>query len=98
MTVPRGQLRVSDAERQAAAQSLGAAFRDGRLDVAEYEDRVARAYGAVTFADVDRLFTDLPRPMPAPQWPAPMPRYPRALGSVGQVRGTAVTMLLFLVT
>lgn len=99
MMSERDALRVSDAERQAAAESLGAAFRDGRLDIAEYEDRVARAYTAVTYAELDRLFADLPRPAARPSnWPVPPPRYPLPLGSPGRVRGTALQMLLFVVT
>ena len=38
MTMER-QIRVSDAERQAAADRLGAAMADGRLDMAEYDRR-----------------------------------------------------------
>jgi hypothetical protein len=33
---------------------------DGRLDLLEYDTRLARAYQAVTYADLDQLFTDLP--------------------------------------
>ena len=107
MTVDREQLRVSDAERQGAAYSLGVAFQDGRLDLDEYDTRVARAYGAVTYGDLDQLFTDLPRPpalVPAqPQFPSyPAPRFqpptPMRPGPVGQVRGTALQLLLFVVT
>jgi hypothetical protein len=96
----RERLRVSDAERQAAAESLGAAFRDGRLDAVEYEERIARAYGAVTYADLDGLFTDLPRPAArmAPMPPPPLRPYRLGAGAVGEVRGTAVQMLLFFVT
>lgn len=116
-------LRVSDAERQAAAESLGAAFRDGRLDPDEYDDRLAAAYSAVTYRDLDGLFSDLPRPAartvyppyrthPVPLFPQPagtygyaampVPRgpahYPSATGPVGEVRGTALQVLLFVVT
>jgi DUF1707 SHOCT-like domain/Domain of unknown function (DUF4234) len=109
----REHLRVSDAERQAAAESLGAAFRDGRIDLLEYDTRIARAYAAVTYADLDRLFTDLPRPaarmvhppfrpgvygyapMPAPQGSG---QYPLPMGPAGQVRTTALQILLFVVT
>jgi hypothetical protein len=107
MTVEREQLRVSDAERQGAAYSLGTAFQDGRLDLVEYDTRVARAYGAVTYADLDRLFTDLPRPAtlapPPTQFPPyPAPRFsPPSLarpGPVGQVRSTAQQLLLIVVT
>jgi DUF1707 SHOCT-like domain/Domain of unknown function (DUF4234) len=123
MGVEREQLRISDAERQAAAESLGAAFRDGRLDPVEYDERLAHAYSAVTYGDLDRLFTDLPRPAPrtvyppyrpAPGWyplPAagtygyaamPVPQtsgqHPQPMGPAGQVRTTALQMLLFVVT
>jgi hypothetical protein len=98
MTIER-RIRVSDAERQAAADRLGAAMAEGRLDMAEYDRRIALAYGAVTYDDLDQLFTDLPRP-PYPQpflGPAPA-RYARPAGTVGEVRGTGLQMLLFLVT
>jgi hypothetical protein len=106
MAEVRERLRVSDAERHDAASWLGTAFADGRLDVVEYESRVDRAYGAVTYGDLDQLFTDLPRPAatvpPRPQYPAyPAPRFspPAAEGRrVGQVRGTALQLLLFVVT
>jgi hypothetical protein len=53
-------MRVSDAERQVAADRLRAAMGEGRLDLLEYDNRLARAYQAVTYADLDQLFTDLP--------------------------------------
>jgi hypothetical protein len=122
MGVEREQLRICDAERQAAAESLGAAFRDGRLDAYEYDERLARAYGAVTYGDLDRLFTDLPRPAPRTVYPpyrpvpqnpfpaagtygyaaTPVPQvpgqYPLPMGPAGQVRTTALQILLFVVT
>jgi hypothetical protein len=118
MTTER-HMRVSDAERQAAAERLGAAMADGRLDPVEYDERIALAYAAVTYGDLDRLFVDLPgprsfappqpyRPYPPPyagqvgyhRWPgvpAPGP-YLRPLGPPGQVRGTGLNLLLFVVT
>jgi hypothetical protein len=53
-------LRVSDAERQAVADRLGQHFADGRLDQAEFDDRVGRAMNAKTRADLNGLFSDLP--------------------------------------
>jgi hypothetical protein len=103
MTIER-RIRVSDAERQAAADRLGAAMADGRLDMAEYDRRIALAYGAVTYDDLDQLFTDLPRPptygpYAYPAMPGvPHGRYARPAGTVGEVRGTGLQMLLFLVT
>ena len=53
-------LRVSDAERQAVTDRLAEHFADGRLDRAEFDDRVGRAMNAKTRADLSGLFTDLP--------------------------------------
>ena len=54
------ELRVSDGDRQAAAERLRAAHDEGRLAFAEYDDRLAAAYSAVTYGDLERLFADLP--------------------------------------
>jgi hypothetical protein len=63
------ELRAGDADRQAAADRLRAAHDEGRLDLHEYDRRLADAYAAVTFGDLERLFTDLPMrsspPVPA---------------------------------
>lgn len=53
-------LRVSDAERQTVADRLGQHYADGRLDQAEFDDRVGRAMNAKTRADLSGLFSDLP--------------------------------------
>jgi len=53
-------LRVSDAERQAVADRLAEHFASGRLDQGEFDDRVGRAMGAKTRADLSGLFADLP--------------------------------------
>jgi Flp pilus assembly protein TadB len=54
-------LRVSDAERNEVAEKLSRHFADGRLDQHEFKIRLDRAMGAVTRADLDGLFDDLPR-------------------------------------
>jgi hypothetical protein len=72
------ELRVSDGERQAAAERLRAYHDEGRLDFSEYDARLAQAYASVTFADLDRLFADLPVRVPAPPAPVPAVRTPRA--------------------
>ena len=56
----RTHLRAGDADRRAAADRLLAEFEAGRLDLLEYDDRLAQAYRAVTYADLDALFADLP--------------------------------------
>ena len=53
-------MRVSDAERQAVADRLAEHFGDGRLDQAEFDERVGRAMSAKTRADLSGLFDDLP--------------------------------------
>ena len=53
-------MRVSDAERQAVADRLAEHFSAGRLDQAEFDERVGRAMSAKTRADLSGLFDDLP--------------------------------------
>jgi hypothetical protein len=54
-------LRVSDAERDAAAAELGQHFRDGRLDHAEFDQRITAAMVAKTRGNLAELLTDLPQ-------------------------------------
>ena len=58
-------LRVSDAERNGVVERLSAHFSEGRLDQAEFDERVSRAMSAKTRGDLDGLFDDLPDPEPA---------------------------------
>jgi len=58
-------IRVSDAERNAVTERLAAHYSDGRLDQAEFDERVGRAMAAKTRGDLDGLFDDLPDPEPA---------------------------------
>jgi hypothetical protein len=74
MSEGRELMRVSDAERQVAADRLRAALGEGRLDLLEYDNRLALAYQAVTYRDLDQLFTDLPVHAAAPSVPVIAPR------------------------
>lgn len=56
----RRDLRVSDAERQAVARRLERAVRDGRLTLAEFDQRLQAAYAARTRGDLADLTEDLP--------------------------------------
>jgi Domain of unknown function (DUF1707) len=58
-------IRVSDAERNAVAEQLGAHYADGRLDQAEFDERISRTMAAKTRGDLAGLFDDLPDPGPA---------------------------------
>jgi hypothetical protein len=54
------EMRVSDAEREAAASELREHFASGRLDSEELSERLDRALAAKTRGDLNALFTDLP--------------------------------------
>ena len=58
-------MRVSDADRAEVADRLARHFGDGRLDQAEFDERVSRAMAAKTRGDLAGLFDDLPDPGPA---------------------------------
>ncbi|WP_029430676.1 DUF1707 domain-containing protein [Blastococcus sp. URHD0036] len=73
--MPEPHLRAADADRTAVAELLGQHMAAGRLTVAEYEERLARAYASRTYGDLDELTTDLPPLQPARPAtpPAPVP-------------------------
>jgi hypothetical protein len=52
-------IRVSDAERNAVAEQLGAHYGDGRLDQAEFDERVGAALAARTIDALTPLTADL---------------------------------------
>jgi hypothetical protein len=54
------EMRVSDAEREAAAAELQEHFASGRLDQEELNERLAAAFAAKTRGELNALFTDLP--------------------------------------
>lgn len=54
------QSRAADTDRIQLAQLLGDAAAQGQLPMSEYEDRLAKAYAAQTYDELDRLRADLP--------------------------------------
>jgi hypothetical protein len=69
--MPEPHLRAADADRSAVADVLGAHMSAGRLTVAEFDERLAQAYAAKTYGELDELTADLPpletkRPETAP--------------------------------
>ncbi|WP_020575211.1 DUF1707 SHOCT-like domain-containing protein [Actinopolymorpha alba] len=52
--------RASDSDREAVVEHLQAAAADGRLDLTEFEERMAEAYRAKTFGELAPLTADLP--------------------------------------
>jgi hypothetical protein len=53
-------IRAADNDRQAIVEQLARAQAEGRLDLAEFDDRVHRAWMAQTYADLAVLIADLP--------------------------------------
>jgi DUF1707 SHOCT-like domain len=79
---PRGDIRVSDAERDQAVAELSKHFQAGRLTQEEFEDRSGGALQARTGAELRALFTDLPQDTypdapSAGHTSAPVPGYAR---------------------
>ena len=54
------EMRVSDAEREAAAAELREHFASGRLTQDELDERLTAVFAAKTRADLNAPFTDLP--------------------------------------
>jgi hypothetical protein len=54
------EVRVGNAERDAAATRLGTHLTAGRLEWDEYDQRLQAAYAAKTRGDLAKLFLDLP--------------------------------------
>ena len=69
------ELRIGDAEREAAVAALGEHYALGRITKEEFDERSDAAWSARTRADLRPLFADLKRPQPArPPVPAYGPR------------------------
>jgi DUF1707 SHOCT-like domain len=62
--MPEPHLRAADVDREAVARRLDAHLSSGRITVAEYEERSARAWSAKTYGELAELTADLP-PEPA---------------------------------
>jgi hypothetical protein len=70
-TVPLERIRVSNADRARAIERLGRAVADGCVTTAEFDERVALAWAAVTRGDLTHVLEDLPAECPPPISPAP---------------------------
>jgi Domain of unknown function (DUF1707)/Domain of unknown function (DUF4190) len=83
----RGNMRACDADRDRLAELLGVAYSEGRLSKEEYDERLEQAFSARTYADLDRIVTDLPVP--------PVPAVPptTTLTPVARVNGLAIASL-----
>lgn len=74
------RVRVGEVEREAASSALAEHYASGRLTMEEYYERLDAAWSARVQADLDMLFTDLPRgagaPTPVPTAPSGRRRRP----------------------
>ena len=69
------QLRISDADRHKVAEILREAAGEGRIDLAELDERLESTYAAKTYADLVPITADLPVPgLAQPPAPTPQPR------------------------
>jgi hypothetical protein len=95
---PDEHMRVSDAERQAVADRLGEHFSAGRLDQAEFDERVGRAMNAKTRGDLRGIFDDLPEtgaPAAPEHHPRRRPRHPVLLFALLFILAVAAGHALF---
>ena len=65
-------IRLSDAEREAAAADLGEHFAQGRLTADEHAERLEQVWAAKTRGEVAPIFRDLPSPYAAVSAPIPV--------------------------
>jgi hypothetical protein len=78
-------LRAGNEDREKVVVQLNSAFAEGRLDVAELEERIAAAYKAKTMGELVPLTADLPAQYAASpvRRPAAQPPAPRSGGAPG---------------
>jgi Domain of unknown function (DUF1707) len=89
-------IRVSDADRNAVAEQLGVHYADGRLDQAEFDERISQTMAAKTRGDLTGLFDDLPDPGAAGATGAAGPGGPQAPYVRPRRRGGAFRSLILL--
>ena len=63
-------LRASDADRERIGERLRTSHAEGRLDMAEFQQRLERCYEARTHGELAELVSDLPRQDPNDERPS----------------------------
>ncbi|MGW5519774.1 DUF1707 domain-containing protein [Nocardia africana] len=53
-------VRASDADREKIVERLRTAMNEGRLNLAEFDDRVQQVYTARTYGELSPILSDLP--------------------------------------
>lgn len=65
------RVRASDDDREQVAALLRRGLADGRLTMAEFDERLDACFAARTLGDLDKLLADLPHPSPYEDLPVP---------------------------
>jgi uncharacterized protein DUF1707 len=90
----RSHMRISDADRAAAAERLRIAVDEGRLDLTEYDARLRSAYAATTYGELEPITADLPAvTVPAVKEPARAVERRKWLNEWREWLGGAVIMI-----
>jgi hypothetical protein len=77
-------LRVGDADREAAAEALREHYAQGRLTLEEFNQRIEAAFAATMRSQLSALTRDLPPvAVPAARAPVPVPRAQREQAGPG---------------
>ncbi len=95
-------MRASDEDRARVQTILNDAFAEGRVTKDEWERRTGDLSNAVTWADLDQLTADLPRPYPGPPvpvaqqaWPVPPVQRTNALAIASLACGIGQLLVWF---
>jgi hypothetical protein len=85
-----GGQRVSDGERELAAEQLRVAAGEGRISLDELDTRLGAVFSAVTYADLAAVTTDIPLAPELAAAAAPAPEHLRLAVSHGHVERLGV--------
>jgi hypothetical protein len=83
-------MRAAAADRERAVDVLKAGFTEGRLTQEEYNDRMGRAYGARTYAELLTLTADLPTGAMPVAWPVPVYQPPVSTSTNSLARASLI--------
>ena len=84
-----GLMRVSDTDREQAADVLREAAGQGRISLDELDERLESAYAAKTYADLAAVTHDLP---PSARMPAPPVQGPTQISRIGGTPGSTFSV------
>lgn len=89
------RLRASDADREQVAQQLHGAMSDGRITIAELEERLGIVYAAKTLGELQPVLTDIPgavAPATGQHQPADRPSPHRPESRIGGTPGSTTSI------